>query len=178
MTTLRVQADELSAAGEVADGQRRNLSEMDRYASEHLSRFDAFGGVLTLFRGQYADALASVHSGLRNEGARSGGLTDGFGACRRDFAEVDQRSQAMLDRVTASVREVAEAKLEAEVQVVHTQGGPWTQVVEARDAISGLTSAASAVQDNWGGLQAEVDELAATTDDLRSYSAFIDGESS
>lgn len=177
MTTLRVQADELSAAGEVADGQRTNLGQMDRYASDHLSRLEAFGGVLALFRGQYAAALESVHAGLRAEGARSGGLTDGFSTCRQEFADADQRSQALLDRVTTSVRLVAEAKLETEVTTVRTQGGPWAQVVEARDAIHGLTSSASAVRDSWHGLEAEVDELATTTDDLRSYSAFIDGNS-
>lgn len=177
MTTLRVQADELSAAGDVAEGQRTNLGQMDRYTSDHLSRLEAFGGVLTLFRGQYAEALESVHAGLRAEGARSAGLTDGFSTCRQEFAEADQRSQALLDRVTDSVRQVAEAKLEAEVTTVRTQGGPWAQVVEARDAIAGLTSSAHAVQDSWNGLGDEVDELADTTDDLRSYTAFIDGAS-
>lgn len=173
MITLSVQAEELSAAGAAADGQRENLSAMDRYARDHLSQLGAFGGVLALFRGHYAQALDAVHAGLRDEGARSGGLREGFATCRREFTEADQRSEAMLDRVTASVRRVAEGKLEAEVSVLRAHGGPWRQVVEARDAVGGLTSSAHAVQDTWQGLQAQVEELSETTDDLQTYAEFI-----
>lgn len=173
MTTLRVQADDLDAAANFAEGQREQLSQMDQYTSEHLSRLGAFGGVLMLFRSQYAQALESVHAGLQAEGARSGGMTDGFRTCRREFTEADQRSQEMLGRVTASIRQAAEGKLEAEVNTLRAQGGPWQRVVEARDAIGGLTSAANDVQDGIDELAAEVEELGDTADDLRRYDEFI-----
>lgn len=174
MTTLRVQADELTAAGQAANGQRENLGSMDRYASDHLSRLGAFTGVLALFRDQYAEALEAVHTGLRADGARSGGLVEGFGTCRREFADADQRSQEMLDDVTASIRQAAEPKLEAEVAILRAQGGPWGRMIEAGDALGGLTAAANATQGTWSGLQSEVEELAETTDDLRSYAEFVD----
>ena len=109
---LRVRGVDLVEAEQASQRQRGNLTSMDEYVREHLSHLDAFGGVLGLFRAEYAAALAATHAGLGGGRDRAVSLGAGFATCRREYEEAEERSRRALDQLTGTVQSVGEGRLE------------------------------------------------------------------
>lgn len=181
---LRVRGADLLDAGRAAGSQQGQLTTMDGYVRDHLSRLGAFTGVLGLFRDQYAAALGSVHHGLAAGGDRALALSIGFDTCHRAYTEAEERSRDLLDRLTGSVQGAGEVKLERAVQPLRERPGAWHDVADLGEALGRLDQAGedlqqswTDVQDSWEGVRTEAGELGATVEDLGSYADFVDQDS-
>lgn len=172
---LNVQIDDLDGARGVADVQGEHVTRMSHYVGEHLAQVSAFRGVLGLFREQYAETVHLVTAGLRAEGARSVDLSAGFVTAACEFTEADSQAQRMLDQITESVRTSAESKLDAELDVLRGSTGPWGRAVDVHDALGDLHQTTEDLRESAAELRAEAAQWHATTEDLESYAAFVDG---
>ena len=179
---LRVRGVDLVEAEQASQRQRGNLTSMDEYVREHLSHLDAFGGVLGLFRAEYAAALAATHAGLGGGRDRAVSLGAGFATCRREYEEAEERSRRALDQLTGTVQSVGEGRLEREVATWGREPGAAGRVARLTEALGRLKDSGDELGETWGevrsswsSVRVEAEELGGTIADLRSYEAFVDG---
>lgn len=64
MEPMRADLDGIRALGELAYHQAGHLGKVTQYMHDHCSAGGAFGGVLNLFQGSYAQALSNADTGL------------------------------------------------------------------------------------------------------------------
>ena len=185
---LRTDHPTLDAAAVVAERQADHLHAADRFVSTHLSDLDAFRGVLSLFRDEYAAALGHVHAGLEASASRAALLGDAFLRCRRLYAAVDEQAAAHLVSMADAVDEVVPV-----VPVGHVSAPPPPPLPAPADAPAlpdlpdlpmpgeegggasptlGLLDEVAGVQDSAVSLDSGVRDLDATLDDLAAYDDF------
>lgn len=163
---LTVRGDDLVAARAAALGRASDAEVMDRYVADQLSRTEAFGGVLGLFRAQYASTLRSVHAGLRAERRRSDRLGDGFATCHREFSAAEDRSVGSLRGVLSAL-----GPLTGTV-ALGLRGHPGERMERLWDTGVGVSRS----DDDVAGILTEVivtaTDLGAVADDTERYAAF------
>ena len=95
---MHVDAAALTAAGGVLSRQQAHLDAARRYVEVVCDRPAAFVGVLAIFRGAYADAVAASTRGLADAARLAHGLEGAVCAFRDDVLEVDAGTAARLAR--------------------------------------------------------------------------------
>lgn len=185
---LRTHHPTLGAAAVLAERQGVHLAAADGYVAAHLSDLDAFCGVLSLFRDEYAAALGHVHAGLDASAARADLLAQAFLTCRRLYVEADEAAAQELGATGDAVAEVV-----AVVPAGHVSDQPPTPVTDASSDDSGakqripledrggtpiesptqaLLDGAQDVHDSAQSLASGVHDLQETLDDLTAYDDF------
>jgi hypothetical protein len=95
---VEIDPEALAAAGALCARQQAHVQEMSRYLEAVLDRPEAFSGVLTVFAGSYAGAVAAGRRGLADAGRAAGLMGHGMTRLRSEVLATDDDVARRLDR--------------------------------------------------------------------------------
>ncbi len=99
MVAFEVDPDSLVAAAEVARRQGEHVQSTAAYIGGPNSRFEAFRGVLSLFRGDYEATVEHALKGMRDSGAVAEKVRSSFADCRDGYLASDRASYETFEKV-------------------------------------------------------------------------------
>lgn len=103
---MEIDPEALAAAGALCARQQAHVQEMSRYLEGVLDRPEAFSGVLTVFAGSYAGAVAAGRRGLADAGRAAGLMGHGMTRLRAEVLATDDDVARRLDRTRPEGRYV------------------------------------------------------------------------
>ena len=98
MVHFDVDPDSLVAAAEVARRQGDHVQSTAHYIGGELSRFDAFRGVLNLFRGNYEETVEHAQKGMRDSTVVADKVRSSFADCRDEYLASDRASYDLFEK--------------------------------------------------------------------------------
>ncbi len=104
---MEIDPEALSAAGELCTRQQSHVQDMSSYLEGVLDRPEAFSGVLTVFAGSYAGAVAAGRRGLADSARAAGLMGHGMRRLRAEVLATDDEVARRLDRTRPAGRYAA-----------------------------------------------------------------------
>ncbi|VXC31385.1 hypothetical protein [Nocardioides sp. AX2bis] len=95
---MEIDPEALAAAGALCVRQQAHVEDMGRYLEGVLDRPEAFSGVLVLFAGSYAGAVAAGRRGLVDAGRAAGLMGRGMVRLRAEVLATDDDVARRMDR--------------------------------------------------------------------------------
>lgn len=95
---MEIDPEALAAAGALCVRQQAHVEDMSRYLDGVLDRPEAFSGVLVLFAGSHAGAVAAGRRGLAGAGRAAGVMGRGMVRLRAEVLATDDDVARRLDR--------------------------------------------------------------------------------
>lgn len=95
---MEIDPEALAAAGALCVRQQAHVEDMSRYLEGVLDRPEAFSGVLVLFAGSHAGAVAAGRRGLAGAGRAAGVMGRGMARLRAEVLATDDDVARRLDR--------------------------------------------------------------------------------